>query len=1158
MRNTVTTKPIDRGIAALGIALISVLGCPPGNKKLSPATGLPQYQERAAVPVPGAVVNPLGGNLLVRRTGLSIDTHLGTREIGAAYNSASEQWLWSFDTSYDGASFVDPTGAFHDTSALTPGDAIPGTVWVVVDADTVKTKGGLAHEFAPDSRLSAVHYTSAEYPRLAYTAETVGGASRTIAIDQCMAPADCETVFAISYGADGEVASISDRAGRLAEIQYSGDRLVSVRDALDTARGWPGTRYEYEGTQLTAIVNSEGERVEYAYSGRRVREVRAVGEEHPLHRFDYYVKNDAGLYATRYVDPLGHPTWFRYDPQRRLHELEAADADETLHLAWDASRVAVETQPSGVITRWTYRDDDVATEVQPTGNVVHFSYAADAVNRDALLERAPLEVIDSLGLRERRSYDAAGRLVTVENGEAELVASYSYATDQTVASLTTVDGVIAYGDYGAHGHPTLVTSDGVESVSEYDLVGNLRRGIHGVIPELGGVVSREYDEDRNLSRITVADAGYGGAPLQPDQHIEIEHRSDGRRTRIARPGGGDHEFDYDALGRLIQIRERVDGAWASTCFEYDAVGRLTATELANGMRREAGYDAVGRIASLRNLRDGLIESAAAFDYADGQLQSVQDSVRGGIETYSYDGAGRAEMIEYPDGEVLVQHYDLRSRKTQEVFLTDSLLRWLDRGYDLADRAVGLSDSGQPVLQHAYQNGKLVETRYGSGLVRTYSYDPSNGLLDGSRTEGPGGVVEDTAITREGPAPYRPGHQITAVTTTSGGVSATTTEQYALAPPIQGWQGGPVAGARVYLWLDGSDATGYEYDALSNGLGSSAYGESFEYNAEGNRLLSATTSAAGTIDYGYDEAGFVTSRRGVSLTWTASGRLTSFGLDVVLEWDALDRKVHSAVMGAESRWLFGGRVQADPAGLPGSIDLGEVRVDLAAGQHRYRHLDFRGNVKFVSDQQGQIQSHYHYDAYGLRRVFGSDEDPVRFAGRSQIGELMTLGARIYDPAVGRFLSPDPVLQDLNQYAYTLGNPLWFADPSGRDFEAVLEGILASGGLALATVGLFFVASATGAVLAGATFGLAGLGFAIWVAHQLEGVGSGPTGAVFAASGLAGPRHGGGTSGAGQSCSPVRLASVPGLGRLHWLLIALQVLLAPLLIRSWSARGRRRSR
>lgn len=1158
MRSTSTARPIDRAIAALWIALISTLGCPPQGGKLAPAAGLPQYQERAVVPVPGAFVNPLGGNLLVRRTDLSIDTHLGTREIGAVYNSASEQWLWSFDISYDGARFVDPTGASHDTSTLAPGDAIPGTVWVVVDADTIKTKGGLAHEFAPDSRLGAVHYTSAEYPRLAYASEMIAGEPRTVAIDQCMAPGDCEAVFAISYGAEGRVASISDRAGRVAEIQYSGDQQVRVRDGLDTARGWPGTRYEYAGAKLTAIVNSEGERVEYTYSGRRIQEVRAIGEENPLHRFDYYVKNDAGLYATRYIDPLGHPTWFRYDRQRRLHQREAADVEEMLRLAWDGSRVVAETQPSGVTTRWTYLGDDVATEVQPSGNVVRFSYAPDAVSRDALLERAPLEITDSIDLRERRSYDASGRLAAIENGEGEVVASYSYAPDQTVASLTIVDGVIGYGDYGAHGHPTRVIRAGVESESEYDLVGNLRRGTNGVIPELGGIVSREYDEDRNLSRIAVADAGYGGEPLHPDQYIDVDHRSDGRRTRIARPGGGDHEFEYDTLGRLARVRERVDGAWLSTRFEYDAAGRSTAIERANGMQRATGYDAVGRIVSIRNLRDGVVESAAIFTYIDGQLRSLEDSVRGGVELYSHDDAGRVATIEYPDGEVLLRHYDLRSRNTQEVFVTDSLLRWLDRGYDLADREVSVSDSGQPLLQHTYQSGKRVATSYGNGLVRSYDYDPSSGQLDGSRTEGPGGVVAETVITREGLAGFAPGLHVTAVTTTSAGVSATTSEEYAVGPGVDDGGQEPGVGKRVYLWLSGKKASAYEYDALSNSQGSGAFGESYEYNAEGNRLLSAITAAAGTIDYSYDEAGFATSRRGVPLTWTASGRLASFGLDVTLEWDALDRKVRSVVMGAESRWLFGGRVEADPAGLPSSIDLGEVRVDLAMGQHRYRHLDFRGNVKFVSDQSGEIRSHYQYDAYGLRKLRGADDDPVRFAGRSQIGELMALGARIYDPAVGRFLSPDPVLQHVNQYAYTLGNPVWFADPSGRNFESVLDGILATGGLAAATGALFLVTSPGLAVLAGVSMTLAALSFALWVAHQLNGVGAGPTGNVVAASSRAASHDLTAGSGGNQSCSPVRLASVPGLGNLHWILIAAQLLLAPLLIRSWSARRRRRSR
>ena len=105
-----------------------------------------------------------------------------------------------------------------------------------------------------------------------------------------------------------------------------------------------------------------------------------------------------------------------------------------------------------------------------------------------------------------------------------------------------------------------------------------------------------------------------------------------------------------------------------------------------------------------------------------------------------------------------------------------------------------------------------------------------------------------------------------------------------------------------------------------------------------------------------------------------------------------------------------------------------------GAHRYRHLDFRGNVKFVSDAAGDVVAHYRYAPFGLDAVFGADDDPVRFVARPEIGELMLLGARVYDPAVGRFLSPDPLFQIVNQFAYTLGNPVWFSDADGFSAEA----------------------------------------------------------------------------------------------------------------------------
>jgi RHS repeat-associated protein len=50
-------------------------------------------------------------------------------------------------------------------------------------------------------------------------------------------------------------------------------------------------------------------------------------------------------------------------------------------------------------------------------------------------------------------------------------------------------------------------------------------------------------------------------------------------------------------------------------------------------------------------------------------------------------------------------------------------------------------------------------------------------------------------------------------------------------------------------------------------------------------------------------------------------------------------------------------------------------------------------------------------------------------------MYNMNGRLYDPVVGRFLSPDPVIQDplatqeYNRYSYCLNNPLKYSDPTG---------------------------------------------------------------------------------------------------------------------------------
>lgn len=85
--------------------------------------------------------------------------------------------------------------------------------------------------------------------------------------------------------------------------------------------------------------------------------------------------------------------------------------------------------------------------------------------------------------------------------------------------------------------------------------------------------------------------------------------------------------------------------------------------------------------------------------------------------------------------------------------------------------------------------------------------------------------------------------------------------------------------------------------------------------------------------------------------------------------------------------------------------------------------------------------------------------IQFTGqRLDDTGLYYYGARFYDPAIGRFISPDSVGPDLsnpqsfNRYSYVFNNPLTYNDPSGNwpnwaDIKKKVEGVINAGEKAL---------------------------------------------------------------------------------------------------------------
>ncbi len=124
---------------------------------------------------------------------------------------------------------------------------------------------------------------------------------------------------------------------------------------------------------------------------------------------------------------------------------------------------------------------------------------------------------------------------------------------------------------------------------------------------------------------------------------------------------------------------------------------------------------------------------------------------------------------------------------------------------------------------------------------------------------------------------------------------------------------------------------------------------------------------------------------------------------------------------------------------------------AVNSHRieYYHYDALGNVRVVTDENGQVLERHDYLPFGEECTTGAcaanaalgDGQPRRFTGKERDAEtgLDYFGARYYGQRVGRFTTIDPVYtwnenlhdpQRWNRYAYGRNNPLRYVDPDGR--------------------------------------------------------------------------------------------------------------------------------
>ncbi len=725
----------------------------------------------------------------------------------------------------------------------------------------------------------------------------------------------------------------------------------------------------------------------------------------------------------------------------------------------------------------------IRTEVESFGG--SYSKSDTWYDNQGRVKKASMPYFSGTPAYATPTYDIRGRVTNNSRPDGSST-GVAYSVSGSTVIVTVTDNI-----KNANG-----TSGGSQvKRNEFNILEQLVKTTDGYGTSSAVSVTYVYDANGNLTTATV-NGGSAGTTVST-----FENDSAGNQTKAIDPNSGTVTSTYTALG---QVRTITDNLSQVSTYSYDVLDRATSLVNADGTSTwvwDTATNGSGKLKS-RSTGSGFTETYAYNSKS--RLSNVTTNITAigagsganFTTAQSYDTYGRPLTTTYPGSYAVTTTYNAR-------------------GY------VSQLKNGSAVLQtfnatNAF--GNSTQETYGNGVVTNRTFDPETGrLTDINTTKGAtviqnldfawrsNGTLENrlanptagVSTTREEVFDYDPLNRVVLAETFIG--SSNTRDlsyQYNLLGNIV---------SKLSTLAGDTDVSAYGYGAGAAGPHAAT---SATIDGVGHTL---TYDGNGAITK-YDIAGtsndkYVAYNGANQPTKIVIGNsLTDTTPEVVEEFRYAPNGQRYA---RKSTWKVGGTTRTENVRYIGNVEyITFVNDPVVASMYKtkvsnnimrissvgvggspivkasleYAHSDHLGSVESVTDQNGNLLHQLAFEPYGARKgeswqsnIGASELDDVLentlstsaaharlaggFTGHEHLDRtnFVHMNGRVYDPVIGRFLSPDPIVhsgksQSWNKYSYTTGGPLSLVDPSGFDLEEiVVVGTRTGGGSGLDTFG-----------------------------------------------------------------------------------------------------------